>query len=339
VNLAAIEQYGYSQDEFLRMTTLDIHPPEDIPALRAMLAKQGASVRKSKWVHRKKDGSLIDVEVVSHDLDWSGRAARLVLATDISERLQAERNLRQRELDLAEAQRIAHMGSFEMELSTLHDIENNRLHWSDENFRVFGYEPGQIEVTGAIFLDSVHPEDKSRIREEIIRSIREEGSTSLDYRIVRPDGGIRFIHSQSKVICEESTRRPTRLIGVAQDVTEKKKAEERFYKAFNANPEPMTIATFAEGRFLDVNESFLRVTGHSRGDVIGHTSMEIKFWKSPEERTRFIERLEKQARARNLEIKFLTKSGQERTAYDSADVVEMDGQKCILAIFKDITEQ
>lgn len=339
VNLTAIEQYGYSQDEFLGMTVLDIHPPEDIPALLAIFANQEVRFRKSKWKHHKKDGSVIDVEILSHDLDWSGRPARLVLATDISERLRAEQNLRRKELDLAEAQRIAHVGSYDLDLSNLNEIENNRLHWSDENFRVFGYEPGQIEVSGATFLNAVHPEDKERVQREINKGLREADSIPLDYRIVRPDGNIRFIHSQSNVIRDASTHRPVRLLGIAQDVTETKKAEEKFYKAFHANPEPMTIATFADGRFLDVNESFLRVTGHSRQDIIGRTSQDIQLWKCPEDRARFIEPLEKQGRARDLEINFLTKFGEERTALDSADLVELDGEKCIIAIFKDITER
>ena len=101
----------------------------------------------------------------------------------------------------------------------------------------------------------------------------------------------------------------------------------------------MTIAVLSDGRYIDVNESFLRVTGHSRKEVIGHTSLEIKFWKSPEDRERFTEPLEKHGRARDLEINFLTKSGEERAALDSAEIVEFDGEKCVIAIFKDITER
>src|ERR1017187_5376623 len=80
VNLAAIEQYGYSRSEFLRMTTRDIRPAQDIPALLGSVAQQGVGLEKSgRWKHQKKDGSLIDVEITSIDLDWSGRSARLVL--------------------------------------------------------------------------------------------------------------------------------------------------------------------------------------------------------------------------------------------------------------------
>lgn len=126
---------------------------------------------------------------------------------------------------------------------------------------------------------------------------------------------------------------------ITRDITERKKAEERFQKAFNANPEPVTIATISEGHYIDVNESFLRVTGYAREEVIGRTSLELNFWERPEDRSKLVEMLTKQDSVRDLEIRFLTKSGERRTALDSAEVIEVAGQKCILTIFKDITEQ
>jgi PAS domain S-box-containing protein len=465
VNLAAVEQYGYSGNEFLRMTIRDIRPAQDIPTLLDIVGQQVEGLlTSSECKHQKKDGSLIDVEITSHDLDWFGRSARLVLATDItertrteerlirseesyrklveespdamlvhrhgtiifansacarlfgafsvnellgrqhldsvhpndreavkerihkftydlesvrwyetrflhldgtdiyaevvarsvvfngepsiqvvlrdiSERLQAEKTLRRREADLAVAQRIAHLGSYEMDLSSLDGFEKNPLQWSDENFRIFGYEPGQIGVSGATFLAALHPEDKVRVREELTRGIREGDSISLEYRIIRPSGAVRFIHSHTNVIRDEKTNRLVRLVGTAQDITERKKAEERFYKAFNANPEPMTIATMSNGLYMDVNESFLRITGYRREEVIGHTSLDLQFWERPEDRGKFIEILTKRGSVRDLEIIFHTKSGEQRTGMILAEIIEIDGQTCVLAIVKDFTDQ
>lgn len=126
---------------------------------------------------------------------------------------------------------------------------------------------------------------------------------------------------------------------IARDITERKKAEEKFYKAFNASPVPITIATMSEGRYVDVNESFVRVTGYQLEEVIGRTSLEIKFWERPEDRSAFVEILTRQGSVRDLEITFLTKSGEKRIGLDSAEVIEITGQKCILAIFNDITQQ
>ena len=124
----------------------------------------------------------------------------------------------------------------------------------------------------------------------------------------------------------------------AQDVMERRKAEDRFYKAFNANPEPIAIATIPEERYLDVNESFLLVTGFQREEVIGHTASELNFWTVSEQRARFLEALSEQGRVRDLEIAFNTKSGEKRTGLESAEIIDIGGQVCMLAILKDITE-
>ena len=97
VNAAAVESYGYSRNEFLDMTIEDIRPPEDIPALRANLAAQTppGMERGDLWRHRKKDGTLIDVEISSHGVSFDGQRARLVLANDVTERKRLEDQLRQ----------------------------------------------------------------------------------------------------------------------------------------------------------------------------------------------------------------------------------------------------
>ena len=125
----------------------------------------------------------------------------------------------------------------------------------------------------------------------------------------------------------------------AQDLTLRKKAEDRFYKAFNANPEPMSIATVSEERYLDVNESFLRVTGYRREEVVGRTSLDLNFWERPEDRARFIEMLRKNGSVREMEIVFRGKSGEPRAGLDSAEMIEVAGQDCIIAIVKDVTER
>ena len=123
------------------------------------------------------------------------------------------------------------------------------------------------------------------------------------------------------------------------DITEGKNAEETFRKAFNANPEPITIAAFPEGRFIDVNDSFLRVTGYAREEVIGRTSKELNFWARPEDRVTFVEKLKTQGSVRDLEITFRTKSGEIREAVDSAETIDVGGQECAIAIFRDVTER
>jgi two-component system cell cycle sensor histidine kinase/response regulator CckA len=342
-NAACARLYGsLSVKDLLGKQYIDfVHPNdrEDVLQINQQFAQDTEYVRRRATRLLPLDGRELYAEAVARSIMYESELAVEVIFRDISERLQAEKKLRRKEADLATAQRIAHLGSYEMDLLSLEELEKNPLEWSDENFRIFGYEPGQFEVFGSTFAAALHPDDRSRILEALKRGIHELNSINLKYRIIRPNGAIRFLQSRTNVIFDERTNRPIRLVGITHDITESQKAEEKFYKAFNANPEPMTIATLSEGRYIDVNENFLRVTGHQREEIIGSTSVEMKFWKFPDERLRFAELLKKQGSIRDLEVTFLTKSGEERIALDSAEIVEFDGEKCIVAIFKDITEQ
>jgi two-component system, cell cycle sensor histidine kinase and response regulator CckA len=93
VNDAAVAHYGYSREEFARMTIEDIRPPADVPALREDLKSPDDTRRV--WRHRRKDGALMTVEVTGHELDFEGKRARLILANDITDRVRLEEQLRQ----------------------------------------------------------------------------------------------------------------------------------------------------------------------------------------------------------------------------------------------------
>jgi len=96
VNDAAARQYGYGRDELLNHTIKDIRPPADVPHLVATVAALDDGLKAAdRWRHRRKDGSLIDVEITSHGFEFTGRAARLVLALDVTERIRLEEQLRQ----------------------------------------------------------------------------------------------------------------------------------------------------------------------------------------------------------------------------------------------------
>jgi len=118
-----------------------------------------------------------------------------------------------------------------------------------------------------------------------------------------------------------------------------RESEDRFAKAFKANPQPMSLTTMAEGRFLDVNESFLRMSGYSRDEVVGHTSSELQIFETPEHRDQVRFALLKSEVVRNLELKFRTKSGAFRTLFFSAERLELNGEVCVLTASSDITER
>jgi PAS domain S-box-containing protein len=122
VNQAAVRHYGYSRDEFLRMSIMDILPPDDTPGLTASLEhghqREGVALAQ----HQRKDGSIVDMEIVSHALEVDGHKARLVLATDITERTRTRAALRQSEEQLRHAQRMDAVGRIASGVA--HDFNN-----------------------------------------------------------------------------------------------------------------------------------------------------------------------------------------------------------------------
>ena len=134
------------------------------------------------------------------------------------ERQRAEDELKKGQAQLAEAQRIAHVGSAEW------DIATKAVNWSDEMFRMFGYEPGEVQPGYEAFLQRVHPDDRRAVEQNITRTVRSGEPFAFDYRIVRPDGSIRMVHGEGQVVRDEAGA-PVRLLGTAQDITERKQIE------------------------------------------------------------------------------------------------------------------
>ena len=159
----------------------------------------------------------------------SREPAVLVVSIDITERILAERKLRENEASLAAAQRIAHLGSWELDLDSATGVQENVARLSDEAFHIFGREPGEVEFTSKSLFLSVHPDDRAAVAAAVAEAIRERTKYSLDHRIVTPDGTERYVHAESDVVYDE-TGRPLRMMGTLQDITERKQAEQEIRK-------------------------------------------------------------------------------------------------------------
>lgn len=117
------------------------------------------------------------------------------------------------------------------------------------------------------------------------------------------------------------------------------RSEEKFAKAFRSSPDGITITALADGRLIDVNESFLERSGYRREEVLGRTTIELNIWADPEDRARMVQSLQEQGAIRNWECRLRTKSGETRVKLISAEIIELGGEPCILTIGRDITER
>ena len=117
-----------------------------------------------------------------------------------------------------------------------------------------------------------------------------------------------------------------------------RQSEQRFAKAFIANPQPMSVTTAAEGRYVDVNDSFLAISGYRRDEVIGRTSLELRIWETPKQRAEFMRELLTSGSVRNAEVLFRARDGSVRIFLSSAEQLRVGGVDCVLVASSDITD-
>lgn len=117
-----------------------------------------------------------------------------------------------------------------------------------------------------------------------------------------------------------------------------KKSEEKFSKAFRQSPMSLTLTSAKDHHYIDVNETFERLTGWSREEVIGRTPFDIGLWVDPDQRRELAKRLLAKGGLRNLELQFRTRTGEVLTGLASAELMEVSGEPCALSVALDITD-
>ena len=219
VNLAAIESYGYSHEEFLSMTALDIRPDID---------KKGFSKNYNKFAyknhssgiyqHVKKDGTVISVDIKVDSIMYNDISARLVLANDVTDRLKAEARIEQSESALKTAQAIAHLGSWDLDFATGKSV------WSDECCRIYGLAVGKNDQSFDTWKSFIHPEDLSCVMKTISEGESKKSISSFTHRIIRKDGTIRYLFQDARYKINNEND-IIGIYGITHDITERHLAE------------------------------------------------------------------------------------------------------------------
>ena len=349
VSPAAEKIYGYSAAELCKNPRLaaELVHPEDQPRVLPILLHFRKAYDVEYRIVRP-DGRVRWIRSRSVPvLDESGELIRLTgFSEDITDRRANEERLRYSEATLAEAQRIAELGSWDLQFTDPENLNEGVLHWSDQVFRIFGYEPGAVEVTNDNFFHSVHPEDREKVARAVREAITEHKPYSIVHRVVRPDGSERIVHEQSRVSYDETSRRPLRMVGTVQDITERERikralevSERKFREVFDSSLDTITISSFATGVFLDANREFEKLSGYSREEILGKTAGQITIWPSRETLKDVRRILGDDGIVRNYTVELRRKDGGTVWVLYSAMRMDLDGEHCVVSFVRDITDR
>jgi len=215
---------------------------------------------------------------------------------------------------------------------------------SDYAEKMVGYTVAECVSSPSFALGLVHEADRERVAREAA-AVFSGTPTLLQFRMRAKDGSIVWAEAHVAPQLNE-TETIVGIRGVTLDVTERHEAEaarmqseETFARSFRTNPQPMSIVTIAGGVFVDVNESFLKMSGYTRAEVIGHTALQLGIWKTKEQQEEFIEELNRSDSVGVRETRFLTKDGSIRVLLSSAEKLEFVNEECLLIASTDITER
>jgi two-component system, cell cycle sensor histidine kinase and response regulator CckA len=210
-----------------------------------------------------------------------------------------------------------------------------------------GYPPGEIEPCVSSWEKLLHPDDAP----QVLQLLRDHlaGLTAhyiSEHRMRTKSGEYKWILARGQVVARDVQDRPLRIVGTHVDITEQKRVEkevraneEKFSSIFHTSPDPIVISRLADGIILEVNEAFTAMLGYSADDAIGHLGFDQDLVIDIVARLSYQERMRSKGELVGFEVVLASKKGNRLSALISAKVLQLQGEKCVLTVVKDVTER
>jgi PAS domain S-box-containing protein len=211
--------------------------------------------------------------------------------------------------------------------------------------RMYGYPSPEAllaEITDVTQQLYVHPEDRQRL----LARLEETGyATGFLTKYRRRDGQVIDVSVNAHIVSDPATgQRLTE--GIVEDITARRrvekaleKSEEKYSKAFNNSPVLVVLSSLETGRYIEVNETFLRTMGYAREDLVGRTSLEMHIWADPDDRRKIQDDINATGYVHNMEVNRRTRDGRILTMLFSAERIDVAGETCMLSVSQDISER
>lgn len=344
VNPRLCEMLGYSAHEFQGLNFNQLTHPENRQTDRSTwleLLNGESSIKRNELKIIHKNGEAI-WGIVSNAAvnDENGRLEYVISHIyDITERKKADNAKQEAILRQREAVQASNVGLWDWNLLT------NRVAYSSEWKSQIGYQDHEIGDDFEEWESRIHPDDLKPTLNQIQKSLEQANPRQwVEFRFRHKDGSYRWILAQASIFRDESGK-PVRMLGSHVDITDRKHteqalrlSEEKFAAAFRHSPVWVAITTLEKGEYIDVNDTFLKATGYSREEVIGHTALDLEIRKDPAERERIVELIKKQGSVKNIDVKRRLRSGEIRDMLLSAELLPVPGEEVIVVVLADITE-
>jgi PAS domain S-box-containing protein len=319
------EMLGYSSEEVLQLYVWDWDTQWTREQLLDMLRSVSEAGDHFETYHQRKDGTIYDVEISTNGATFAGQKLVFCVCRDITERKKIE-------------ERNQAIIKTALDGFWLSNLEGKLLEVNDSYCKMVGYTREELLEMYIKDIEAIeNPEETG----QHIKRIMEQGYDRFETQHKCKDGKIIDV----EVSVNYLNIGEGQLFVFVRDITGRKRAEqalreseEKFSKAFRSSPDAIAITTLKDGRFIEVNDSYTRITGYPREEVIGHSTTEFGVWAKAEERDKILRMLKEQGRVQNEEVHLYMKSGEISTGLFSAELINIGGEPCMISVATDITE-